>query len=98
MLKTYQKIALTTLVLIFSFSLLNCQTDGFKRAEDAKEEIKVKREVPPKYATIVTNLGEIELELWPNLAPKTVDNFIKLAGEGFYDKTYFHRVIPDFMI
>ena len=98
MLKTYQKIALTTLVLIFSFSLLNCQTDGFKRAEDAKEEIKVKREVPPKYATIVTNLGEIELELWPNLAPKTVDNFNKLAGEGFYDKTYFHRVIPDFMI
>jgi len=47
---------------------------------------------------IVTNLGNIELELWPNLAPKTVENFVKLSREGFYDGLYFHRVIPDFMI
>ncbi len=45
-----------------------------------------------------TNLGEIEFELFSDKAPKTVNNFIKLAGEGFYDNTKFHRVIKGFMI
>jgi len=49
-------------------------------------------------ATIHTNHGAIELELYPDDAPKTVENFTKLAGEGFYDGVIFHRVIPDFMI
>ncbi len=38
------------------------------------------------------------IELWPDVAPKTVENFKKLAGEGFYDGTAFHRVIKGFMI
>jgi peptidyl-prolyl cis-trans isomerase B (cyclophilin B) len=46
----------------------------------------------------IADLGEIRFELLPELAPKTVENFIKLAGEGFYDGTTFHRVIPDFMV
>ena len=45
-----------------------------------------------------TNHGTIELELYRNDAPKTVENFAKLAREGFYDGVTFHRVIPDFMI
>jgi peptidyl-prolyl cis-trans isomerase B (cyclophilin B) len=45
-----------------------------------------------------TNHGAIELELFDDDAPKTVGNFTKLAGEGFYDGVVFHRVIPDFMI
>jgi cyclophilin family peptidyl-prolyl cis-trans isomerase len=49
-------------------------------------------------ATLHTNHGEIKLELFPNEAPKTVDNFVKLARDGFYDGVTFHRVIPDFMI
>ena len=49
-------------------------------------------------ATIHTSEGAIELELFAEDAPKTVDNFTKLAGEGFYDGLIFHRVIPDFMI
>ena len=49
-------------------------------------------------ATIHTNHGAIELELYPDDAPKTVDNFVKLAKDGFYDGVVFHRVIPDFMI
>ena len=49
-------------------------------------------------ATIHTNHGAIELELHDADAPKTVENFRKLAGEGFYDGVIFHRVIPDFMI
>ncbi len=49
-------------------------------------------------ATIETNLGTIQLELFTDDAPETVGNFTKLAGEGFYDGLVFHRVIPDFMI
>jgi cyclophilin family peptidyl-prolyl cis-trans isomerase len=49
-------------------------------------------------ATLTTNHGAIELELFPDDAPKTVDNFTKLARDGFYNGVIFHRVIPDFMI
>src|SRR5438093_10414577 len=49
-------------------------------------------------AIIQTNHGAIQLELYPDDAPKTVDNFVKLANDGFYDRVIFHRVIPDFMI
>ena len=45
-----------------------------------------------------TNHGAIELELFDEDAPKTVENFRKLAGDGFYDGVIFHRVIRDFMI
>jgi cyclophilin family peptidyl-prolyl cis-trans isomerase len=49
-------------------------------------------------ATLHTNRGAIALELFDGDAPKTVDNFVKLARDGFYDGVIFHRVIPDFMI
>jgi cyclophilin family peptidyl-prolyl cis-trans isomerase len=49
-------------------------------------------------ATLQTSHGPIELELFDGEAPKTVDNFRKLAVDGFYDGVIFHRVIPDFMI
>jgi peptidyl-prolyl cis-trans isomerase B (cyclophilin B) len=49
-------------------------------------------------ATMHTSEGDIQLELFEEDAPKTVGNFTKLAGEGFYDGLIFHRVIPDFMI
>ena len=49
-------------------------------------------------ATLHTNHGPIELELFEGEAPKTVENFRKLAGDGFYDGLVFHRVIKDFMI
>ena len=49
-------------------------------------------------ATMHTNHGDIELELFDEDAPKTVDNFRKLARDGFYDGLIFHRVIKDFMI
>jgi peptidyl-prolyl cis-trans isomerase B (cyclophilin B) len=49
-------------------------------------------------ATMHTSGGAIEIELFDDDAPKTVENFRKLAGDGFYDGLIFHRVIPDFMI
>ena len=47
---------------------------------------------------IETNHGNISFNLLPDLAPETVRNFVKLAKDGFYDGTLFHRVIPGFMI
>ena len=49
-------------------------------------------------ATMQTNHGTIEIELFDEDAPKTVENFTKLARQGFYDGVIFHRVIEDFMI
>ncbi len=49
-------------------------------------------------ATLHTNLGAIEFELFDEDAPKTVENFRKLAADGFYDGVIFHRIIKDFMI
>jgi peptidyl-prolyl cis-trans isomerase B (cyclophilin B) len=49
-------------------------------------------------ATLHTSQGAIELELFDEDAPKTVANFVELAGKGYYDGLAFHRVIPDFMI
>jgi cyclophilin family peptidyl-prolyl cis-trans isomerase len=49
-------------------------------------------------ATIHSSEGPIQIELHPGDAPKTVENFTKLASDGFYDGLLFHRVIPDFMV
>lgn len=57
--------------------------------------------IDPKKAysvTIETERGTIELELYPQHAPKTVNNFVFLARDGFYDGVSFHRVIANFMI
>lgn len=53
---------------------------------------------PATKAVMSTTYGDIQLDLWPELAPKTVQNFVDLATKNFYNNTYFHRVIPDFMI
>ena len=64
---------------------------------DAPPEMQI--DVSKTYrVTIKTNRGDIELELYPEHAPKTVNNFVYLAGEGFYDGITFHRVIDNFMI
>ena len=47
---------------------------------------------------MTTNRGVIELELYDEHAPRTVENFVTLSRDGFYDGVVFHRVIPDFMI
>ncbi|PLS39450.1 peptidylprolyl isomerase [Carnobacterium maltaromaticum] len=51
-----------------------------------------------KLVTMKTTMGDIKLKLFPELAPKTVENFLGLAAKGYYDGIIFHRVIPDFMI
>ena len=51
-----------------------------------------------KMAKLITTKGEIVLRLFPEAAPKTVENFTTLIDRGYYDGVIFHRVIPDFMI
>jgi len=55
---------------------------------------------PPasEQAVITTSYGEMTVAFWPDVAPKTVENFKKLARSGFYDGTAFHRIIKGFMI
>jgi peptidyl-prolyl cis-trans isomerase B (cyclophilin B) len=50
------------------------------------------------HATLETDKGDIDVDLFPEHAPKTVNNFVFLANEGFYDGTPFHRVIEGFVI
>jgi peptidyl-prolyl cis-trans isomerase B (cyclophilin B) len=73
------------------------------KAEDKKDQPKAgaKETAKPavkQVAVIKTSEGEMVLELYPDVAPKHVENFEKLAKKGFYDGTCFHRVIKGFMI
>lgn len=72
-------------------------------AQDKKEaaaEAKKTETAPAvkEVAVIKTSAGEMVAEFWPDVAPKTVENFKKLAKEGFYDGTAFHRIMKGFMI
>jgi peptidyl-prolyl cis-trans isomerase B (cyclophilin B) len=68
-----------------------------KSHETAKED-KPMETNQKEVAVLKTSDGEMVVEFWPNVAPKTVENFKKLAREGFYDGTAFHRIIKGFMI
>lgn len=81
--------------VIFSCNILfftACSAEA--AAAKAKEETKVKNPV----AVFQTNRGDFNVELFADKAPKTVDNFIKLAKKSYYDGVIFHRVIDGFMI
>ena len=56
------------------------------------------KETSTEVAVIKTSYGEIKIGFWPEVAPKTVENFKKLAREGFYNGTAFHRIIKGFMV
>ncbi|MCB5251808.1 MAG: peptidylprolyl isomerase [Candidatus Cloacimonadaceae bacterium] len=92
----YLALILIPVILILGLTLLYTQSRSQVNLGKEKE---VKETAQNTVRAIIsTTYGDIELALWPDLAPKTVQNFTKLAGEGFYTDTYFHRVIPDFMI
>lgn len=92
MFSTKKGLCLSLLLILFTVFATNACAQN-------KDEKKMKDLTAKKVkVTLQTNLGNIELELWPDMAPKTVENFVKLSNEKFYENTYFHRVIPDFMI
>ncbi|MDH5668849.1 MAG: peptidylprolyl isomerase, partial [Nitrospira sp.] len=63
-----------------------------------KPEVKPTVEKPEVRALVKTKFGDIEITFLPDVAPGHVENFIKLAKDGFYNGTIFHRVLPGFMI
>jgi peptidyl-prolyl cis-trans isomerase B (cyclophilin B) len=69
-----------------------------KKPQTKPEEKKSVNTNAKEVAVIKTTQGEMVVEFWPEVAPKTVENFKKLASKGFYDGTAFHRVIKGFMI
>ncbi|HEY5079399.1 MAG TPA: peptidylprolyl isomerase [Opitutaceae bacterium] len=56
------------------------------------------KQTPGERAVLKTSLGEMTVAFWPDVAPKTVENFKKLARDGFYNGTAFHRIIKGFMV
>lgn len=76
--------------MILGLSSLTFQAHAQSDADNAEAEL-------PK-VRILTSKGAIELQLRPDVAPKTVENFLEYARDGFYDSTIYHRVIPGFMI
>ncbi len=67
------------------------------RAEEKKDNA-LMNGTSSEVAVIKTSDGEMVAEFWPEVAPKTVENFKKLARSGFYDGTAFHRIVKGFMI
>lgn len=67
-------------------------------AAEEKKEGKTAVNTSNEVAVIKTSEGEMVAQFWTNAAPKTIENFKKLAREGFYDGTIFHRIIKNFMI
>lgn len=83
-------------ILVFIISILLLTSCGLEMPINNRVEKEF--EDPIKVKMEIKNYGTIELEVYPNLAPITVDNFITLVKNGTYDGTTFHRVIKDLMI
>lgn len=79
--------------------ILACVLPLAAAAQTAKgKEKKVARDYANTIATLQTDLGDIQIKFFYDKAPKHVENFVDLSAKGFYDGTFFHRVIPGFMI
>ena len=97
-------------LLAMGFIVAGCQTQNLKNNTNAMNinnsvpkasDVSEQKAIPtPEFSKAVmkTSMGNITVEFYVKDAPATVNNFIKLAGEGFYDNTKFHRVISNFMI
>lgn len=82
-----KKLLVICMLLLAAFAVTAC---GQEKQEQPKAE--------PATAVFSTSMGDFEVQLATDYAPKTSENFIKLAQKGFYDGLVFHRVIDDFMI
>src|SRR5688572_1414148 len=86
-----------TLLIVASLALAQATQPSERKTYDQPPAMQI--DTKKKYtAAIDTSAGKIVIELFAAEAPKTVNSFVFLAREGFYNGTIFHRVIPDFMI
>ncbi len=86
-----------TLIITCLFSL-SLGLTALRADEPKKDDSKTAPAAAKEVAVIKTTAGDMVIEFWTDAAPKTIENFKKLAKSGFYDGTCFHRVIPGFMI
>jgi len=93
--------------LITMFTVWACNGQDTNKVELKEQPIKTEQIKPEKFklegnemavAVINTNMGKIEIELFADKTPKTVENFVEHANQGYYNGIIFHRVIPNFMI
>ena len=89
---------LFTLVAFSLLSFTGYSADAKKEKPKPAAATDDKKPAVKEVAVIKTSEGVMVIEFWPDVAPKTVENFKKLAKDGFYDGTAFHRVIKGFMI
>jgi peptidyl-prolyl cis-trans isomerase B (cyclophilin B) len=85
---------LPIIILVLAISLFYFKF-FYKNQADGPQ---VAKEEKVKIALMETDMGNIKLELYPEAAPKTVENFVKLSEKGYYNGVVFHRVMKDFMI
>jgi cyclophilin family peptidyl-prolyl cis-trans isomerase len=93
--------------LITMFTVWACNGQDTNKVESKEQPIKTEQIKPEKFklegnemavAVINTNMGKIEIELFADKTPKTVENFVEHANQGYYNGIIFHRVIANFMI
>jgi len=89
------KIAIVAILIIFLASGVLVALSGLFSSPSQQPTV---QQTSQEVAVIETNIGAMVFKFRPEVAPKTVENFKKLANSGFYNGTKFHRVIPDFMI
>jgi len=89
---------LRILAVVLFFGLMAALSPAPAHAEGGQLTPKELTELSKVRATIETKFGNMQVRFFPDIAPNHVKNFIKLAKEGFYDGTIFHRVIPGFVI
>ena len=85
------------LVLLLLLNIAGC-TKKEETKEEAKEETVTESSEPIYCEITVKDYGTMKLELYPDIAPLTVENFVKLVNDGFYTDNCFHRIIDGFMI
>lgn len=86
------------MIVILALTLGGCSTNIDKKETEAQATKKIQVEKNPVVTIVMENDKQIKVELYPEIAPNTVLNFISLVQKGFYDGLTFHRVIPGFMI
>lgn len=99
---TFKKMSVILLIIAILFGTAACGSKSDKKNAGNEGENKFEQLNPPqpgdKIAIMTTSMGEIKIRLFPDIAPKAVENFTTHAENGYYDDVIFHRVINDFMI
>ena len=89
---------MTVLALSAATAFAQADKKEAEKKDEKKEEASPAKTDAKEVAVIKTTEGEMVIEFWPEVAPKTVENFKALGKKGFYDGTAFHRIVKGFMI